>query len=56
MVYCKDGQVQCYAEDAFNEISDRCFIYPMDFMDHLCAEIDTPEDLMIIKERLNYTN
>ncbi len=56
VVYCKDGQVQCYAEDAFNEISDRCFIYPMDFMDHLCAEIDTPEDLMIIKERLNYTN
>lgn len=56
VIYCKNGQVKCYAEDAFNEISDRCLIYPMDFMGHLCAEIDTPEDLMIIKERLNYTN
>lgn len=54
IIYCENGQVQCYAEDAFNEISHRCLIYPMDFMDHLCAEIDTPEDLLLIKAKLSY--
>lgn len=50
--YCNDGQVSCYAENAFNEVSDRCHIYPIDYTDSLCAEIDTPEDLNNIKQRL----
>lgn len=52
IIYCEKGQVQCYAENAFNEISDRCRIYPYEFLDKLCAEIDTPEDLAVIKNRL----
>lgn len=56
IVYCESGQVSCYAENAFNEISERCRIYPLDFTDHLCGEIDTPEDLVLIKERLSQCN
>ena len=52
--YCENGQVSCYAENAFNEISNKCHIYPMDYKEQLCAEIDTPEDLMIIRDRLDY--
>ena len=52
IVFCENGQVSCYAENAFNEVSDRCHIYPMDFADRLCAEIDTPEDLALIQSLL----
>lgn len=51
--YCQKGQVSCYAEKAFNEVSDICHIYPMDFTNYLCAEIDTPEDLIEVKKMLN---
>lgn len=50
--FCEKGQVNCYAESAFNEVSDRCHIYPMDYEERLCAEIDTPEDLKDILEIL----
>ena len=53
IVYCENGQVSCYAENAFNEISNICNIYPMDFADRLCAEIDTPDDLALIKNRMS---
>ena len=51
--YCENGKVSFYAENAFNEVSDRCHIYPMNFNGCLCAEIDTPEDLILIKEKIN---
>lgn len=54
IIYCERGQVSCYAEDAFNEISHRCPVYTMDYTDRLCSEIDTPEDLAIIKSRLKF--
>lgn len=41
-----------YAEDAFNEVSAMCKVYPMDVKDHLCAEIDTPEDLSVVSKEL----
>ncbi len=56
IVYCENGQVSCYAENAFNEVSNTCHIYPMDFTNRLCAEIDTPEDLVLIKNRLAKLN
>lgn len=43
--YCESDNCKCYAENAFNEVSDRCEIYPLDVKNALCAEIDTPEDL-----------
>lgn len=51
-LFCENNNVKCYAENALNVISDKCNIYPMDFKDKLCAEVDTIEDLQRIKERL----
>lgn len=50
--FCENGQTSCYAENAFNEVSDRCSLYPIDFKEKLCAEIDTKEDLSLIRKKL----
>ena len=50
--YCENDKRQCYAENAFNEVSDRCNIYGFDAKDRLCTEIDTPEDLIKVQRRL----
>ncbi len=53
--FCESGDParrSCYAENAFNEISDRCPLYTLDVLDALCGEIDTPEDLQMIQARL----
>ena len=39
-------------ENAFNEVSDKCLIYPFDVKDKLCNEIDNPEDLENVKKRI----
>ena len=54
--YCETGNRKCYAENAFNEVSDQCKIYPVDVKDMLCAEIDTPEDLDIVSKKLAKVN
>ena len=51
--FCENDTRKCYAENAFNEVSNRCKIYPLDFKDDLCAEIDTPEDLAIVSARVH---
>lgn len=43
--FCESGNTNCYAEKAFNEVSDQCHLAPLDVKDLLCSEIDTPEDL-----------
>lgn len=50
--FCENDNRKCYAENAFNQVSDVCNIYPLDFKDALCAEIDTPEDLKMVSELL----
>lgn len=53
--YCESGdpsQRNCYAENAFNEISEHCPLYALDVHDALCGEIDTPDDLQVIRDRL----
>ncbi|WP_050179840.1 NTP transferase domain-containing protein [Domibacillus robiginosus] len=52
-LFCEKGQVSCYAEKAFNEVSANCAVHPVDFKDQLCAEIDNPEDLKLIKDILS---
>lgn len=42
--FCKNGRTKCYAEDAFNEVSSKCHIYPLDVGKALCAEIDNMAD------------
>ncbi|WP_242952741.1 iron-containing alcohol dehydrogenase [Butyrivibrio fibrisolvens] len=49
--FCESGEQskrKCYAENAFNDVSDRCHIYPLDIKDMLCKEIDTPNDLSVV--------
>lgn len=50
--YCENDKRKCYAEVAFNEISDECEIYAFDVEDRLCSEIDTPEDWEIVKAKV----
>ena len=50
--FCEHNTVNCYAENAFNEVSDTCRIYPHDVGMLLCGEIDTPEDLAMMKQKL----
>ena len=54
--FCESGNRKVYAENAFNEVSDQCKIYPCDVKDMLCAEIDTPEDLEIVSKKVAETN
>lgn len=51
-LFCENGNVGVYAENAFNAVSDRCKIYPLDVKDALCNEIDTPDDLENVRGRL----
>ena len=55
-VFCESDNRKCYAENAFNEVSDRCVIKPLDVKDMLCSEIDTPEDLEIVSQKLRTVN
>ena len=50
--FCEHDNRNCYAENAFNEVSDKCCIYTYDVRDALCNEIDTPEDLDVVSKRL----
>ena len=50
--FCKSKNTSVYAENAFNEVSDRCKIVPLDVRNALCSEIDTQEDLAVISARL----
>ena len=54
--FCERDETGCYAENAFNRISNQCVIRPLDVVDQLCNEIDTPEDLEIIKKRIRQMN
>lgn len=51
--FCEAGNRKCYAENALNEVAaDGCRIVPLDVRDQLCAEIDNPEDLAVVSDRL----
>ena len=50
--YCETQKVSCYAENALNEVSGQCNLRPLDVRDELCAEIDNPEDLAVVSEKI----
>lgn len=57
--YCESGDEakrKCYAENALNEITDEVHIKALDVKDALCNEIDNPEDLALVKEKLQEVN
>lgn len=49
----EESKRKCYAEKAFNEVSENCVIYPFDVKDRLCNEVDNPENLAVVSNRLN---
>ena len=51
-LFCEAGRVKCYAEDAFNDVSDKCNLKALDIGDAMCNEIDTPEDLTVVSSRV----
>lgn len=50
--FCESGNRNCYAENAFNEISDKCEIVPLDVRKMLCTEIDNEENLISVTSAL----
>lgn len=54
--FCDTGNRKVYAENAFNEVSEQCKIYPCDVQDMLCSEIDTPEDLKTVSQKVAEVN
>lgn len=50
--FCEGGNTKCYAENAFNEVSDKCHIYPLDAGEMLCAEIDNMADYEAVCQSL----
>lgn len=54
--YCESGEEykrKSYAEKAFNEISHTVELFPCDVRDSLCSEIDSPEDLAVVRNQLS---
>ena len=50
--FCESDKCKCYAEVAFNQISDECLIYAYDVKNRLCSEIDTPEDWDVVNAKV----
>ena len=52
VAFCEEGNVKCYAENAFNLVSEQCKVYPLDVRNLLCSEIDNPEDLAVVSSKV----
>ena len=50
--YCTTDRVKVYAENALNDLDGACRIHALDVQNMLCAEIDNPEDLAVVKAKL----
>ncbi|QEE15792.2 sugar phosphate nucleotidyltransferase [Promethearchaeum syntrophicum] len=48
--FVKNNNTSCYAENAFNEISDTINLIPLDIVNEFCMEIDTLDDLNLAKQ------
>lgn len=50
--FCENGNTKVYAENALNELNGAANIIALDIQDLLCAEIDDPEDLTVVSNKL----
>ena len=50
--FCESGNRKVYAENALNVLEGAANISALDVKDLLCAEIDNPEDLAMVTEKL----
>lgn len=55
IAFCERNDNKCYAENAFNCVSDKCIIKPLDVRKLMCREIDNPEDLEMVANELKDT-
>ncbi len=50
--FVKKKELSVYAENAFNQVFDKIELKPCYYSNILCMEVDTPEDLAIVKKKL----
>lgn len=50
--FCEAGNTKIYAENALNELNGAANISALDVKNLLCSEIDNPEDLAVVSEKL----
>lgn len=50
--FCNTGKTEVYAEEAFNNISDKIYLEPFDIRGDLCSEIDNEKDLFWVRKKL----
>ena len=50
--FCESGNTKVYAENALNELNGAANISALDVQNMLCAEIDNPEDLLLVSTKL----
>lgn len=50
--FCEAGNTRVYAENALNELNGAANISALDVKNLLCSEIDNPEDLAVVSEKL----
>lgn len=48
--FCESGQRGVYAENAFNALEGAVPLFPLDVQGRFCGEVDTPEDLLRVRE------
>ena len=51
--FCENNNRKVYAEAALNDLNGACNIHAFDVKNRLCSEIDTPEDLKMVSEKLS---
>lgn len=52
VIFCERGEVTCYAENAMNQVSGNMQLYPFDYKERICQEVDKEEDLMNVRKKL----
>ena len=50
--FCEAGNSKVYAENALNELNGAANISALDVKNLLCSEIDNPEDLVVVTDKL----
>lgn len=50
--FCESGNTKVYAENALNELNGTANITALDVQNLLCSEIDNPEDLAVVSNKL----
>lgn len=50
--FCKAGNTEVYAENALNTLDGAANIHALDVQNLLCAEIDSPEDLAVVSNKV----